>query len=244
MTRTITILDAVTDENLFSPWFKDRATWQSWMAFLAALFALPMTPEQLDVYKRCTGRASAPSEPAKEGWLVCGRRAGKSFILALCAVYIACFRDWRPYLAPGERATIMVIASDRRQARAIFRYIDALLTEVPMLKALIEHQAKETFDLRGGVTIEVHTASFRSTRGYTIAAALCDELAFWPTEDAAQPDDEVIAALRPGMATVREPLLLCASSPYARRGRYLTLTANTSERKMIRFWSGRPARAQ
>ena len=39
----------------------------------------------------------------------------------------------QPYLAPGERATIMVIATDRRQARVIFRYIRALLTMVPML---------------------------------------------------------------------------------------------------------------
>jgi hypothetical protein len=54
-------------------------------------------------------------------------------MLALVAVFLACFRDWQPYLAPGERATIMVIATDRRQARVIFRYIRALLTMVPML---------------------------------------------------------------------------------------------------------------
>jgi hypothetical protein len=54
-------------------------------------------------------------------------------MLALVAVFLACFRDWQRYLAPGERATIMVIATDRRQARVIFRYIRALLTMVPML---------------------------------------------------------------------------------------------------------------
>jgi len=31
--------------------------------------------------------------------------------------------------------------------------------------------------------IEIHTPSFRSTRGYTIIAALLDEVAFWPTTD-------------------------------------------------------------
>ena len=55
-------------------------------------------------------------------------------------------------------------------------------------------------------------------RGYTIVAALCDELAFWPTDDLAQPDYEILDALRPGMATVPGAMLLCASSPYARRG--------------------------
>ena len=150
--------------------------------------------------------------------MICGRRAGKSFILALCAVFSACFRDWGPYLAPGERATIMIIATDRRQARTIIRYIRALLTGVPMLTELIERETQESFDLSNGVTIEVQTASYRSTRGYTIAVALCNELAFWQTDDAAQPDYEILTAIKPGMATIPGAMLLCASSPYARRG--------------------------
>lgn len=218
MKHSVTILDAIADKHLFARWFKDRATWHSWFVFLAALFALPMTPDQVDVYRRCTGRTTSPTEPAKEAWLICGRRAGKSFILALCAVFSACFRDWGPHLAPGERATIMVIASDRRQARTIIRYIRALLTDVPMLAELIERETIDSFDLSNSVTIEVQTASYRSTRGYTIAAALCDELAFWPSDDAAEPDYEILAAIKPGMATVSEAMLLCASSPYARRG--------------------------
>jgi len=32
-----------------------------------------MTQEQLEVYRRCTGRAEPPSTPASEGWLVYGR---------------------------------------------------------------------------------------------------------------------------------------------------------------------------
>ena len=47
---------------------------------------------------------------------------------------------------------------------------------------------------------------------------MLDELAFWPTDDAAEPDYEVLHALRPGMATIPGAMLLCASSPYAQRG--------------------------
>ena len=68
------------------------------------------------------------------------------------------------------------------------------------------------------MAIEVHTASFRTIRGYTVVAAILDELAFWPTDDAADPDAEIIAALRPAMATVPNAMLLCLSSPYARKG--------------------------
>ena len=216
--RTLTILDAIADDKLFAPWFKNPATWAAWHAFLCAMFALPMSPDQFQVYRACTGRSEPPTAPVTESWLVCGRRAGKSFVLALIAVYVAAFHEWRQYLAPGERGTVLVIATDRKQARTIFRYICALLTQVPMLAKMIEREDRETFDLNNSVTIEVGTASFKSVRGYTIVAALCDELAFWPTDDSAQPDYEILDALRPGMTTIPSAVLLCASSPYARRG--------------------------
>jgi hypothetical protein len=73
--------------------------------------------------------------------------------------------------------------------------------------------------LRNRVVIEIHTASFRTTRGYSICAALLDELAYFPTDEhASEPDVEVINAIKPGMATVPNAMLLCASSPHARRG--------------------------
>ena len=124
---------------------------------------------------------------ARKSWLVCGRRAGKSFILALVAVFLACFCDWSPYLSPGERGTIMVIAADKKQARVIYRYAAALLREVPMLKALISRDTAEAIDLTNGITIEILTASFRTVRGYTLIAALCDEIAFWRSDESAEP---------------------------------------------------------
>ena len=216
--RTVTILDATADKNLFASWFKNRATWAGWFAFLSALFALPMTPDQIETYRRCTGRTAPPTLPASEAWLVCGRRAGKSFMLALIAVFLATFHDYRKYLAPGERGTILVIATDRRQARVIMRYVRALLTGVPMLARMVERDARGSFDLANSISIEIGTASFRSVRGYTVVAALLDELAFWPTDDAAEPDYEIINAILPGMSTIPNAVLLCASSPYARRG--------------------------
>lgn len=219
----ISILDAIADNRLFAPWLKRGDTWTAWLAFLCAVFALPMSKEQVAIYRQCTGRNQPPSSVASEAWLVCGRRAGKSFILALVAVFLACFHDYRRYLTPGERGTVMVVAADRKQARTIIRYIRALLTEIPMLSRMVVNDKVDTFNLINHVTIEVGTASFRSVRGYTIVAALLDELAFWRTDDdAADPDYEIIAALRPGMATIPNAMLLCASSPYARRGELWT----------------------
>jgi hypothetical protein len=65
----VTILDAVDNANLFAPWFREPATWVTWRAFLAALFALKMSSEQLAIYQHCTGRSAPPTRPATEAWL-------------------------------------------------------------------------------------------------------------------------------------------------------------------------------
>src|SRR5262249_40205912 len=107
---------------------------------------------------------------------------------ALCAVYLACFYDYRRYLAPGERGTVLIIATNSKQARVIVRYVRALLTHIPMLAKLIERETADAFDLTNGTTIEVHVASARSTRGYAVVAACLDEVSYFPTDDSANPD--------------------------------------------------------
>ena len=212
------ILQTLDDPKIFASHFRG-GTWTAWRVFLASLFALPMSEEQLAIYQKHTGRSAPSTQQAQEAWLVCGRRAGKSFILAIVAVFLATFCNWRPFLGPGELATIMIIARDRRQARVIKRFIAGLLHAVPMLEQIIEDETTETIRVRNRIAIEIHTASFRSTRGYTIVAALLDEIAYWPTDEgSAEPDVEVIAAIKPGMATIPQAILLCASSPHARRG--------------------------
>ncbi len=214
----MTILDILDDPELFAGTFAPRDTWTAWRTVLRALFALPPAPDDADRYGAHTGRRTWPATPAREAWLAVGRRGGKSRIAALVAVYLACFRDYRSSLAPGERATVMVIAADRRQARVVLRYIAGFFESTPLLRPLIHRRTAEAIHLTSRVTIEVHTASFRAVRGYTVAAAICDEIAFWRSDESANPDTEILAALRPAMATVPGALLLCISSPYARRG--------------------------
>jgi hypothetical protein len=63
----------------------------------------------------------------------------------------------------------------------------------------------------------VRPASFRTIRGVTAVAAVCDEIAFWRSDDSANPDREILKALRPALATTGG-LLACISSPHAKRG--------------------------
>jgi hypothetical protein len=213
------IIEAINDPGLFRPLFKDLETWRSWIVFLKALFALAMTEEELTLYRQCTGRENPPSEPFTEAWCPTGRRSGKSMIAALVAVFLACFRDYQKYLAPGERAHILIVAADRAQAGVILRYIKGFLASNPMLSKLVEAERAESVDLTNRITIQVMTCSYRSIRGFTVVAVLADEIAFWRSEEnSANPANEVLRAVRPSLATIPDSLLLAISSPWARTG--------------------------
>lgn len=213
------IIQAIFDKNLFFPLFKNLETWASWIVFLRALFGLPMSEDELALYRQCTGRQNPPDKPFGEAWAPTGRRSGKSFIAALVAVFLGCFRKYQQYLAPGERAHILIVAADRAQAGVILRYVKGFLASNKMLSKLVEAERAESVDLKNRVTIQVATCSYRSIRGFTVVAAIFDEIAFWRSEEnAANPANEVLRAVKPSLATIDGSLLLCISSPWARLG--------------------------
>jgi len=191
-------------------------SWAGWRVLLKAAFALPLTKAELQVFEELTGRTEAPADQAREVWAVVGRRGGKSIVSALVAVFLTTCRTYD--LAPGERGVFMIVAADRKQARVVRRYVGGLLHSTPVLEQMIARETKTEIQLTNGLTVEIHTANFRSIRGYTVVGAVLDELAFWPVEDSANPDREVLTALRPAMATTPGAMMLCLSSPYARRG--------------------------
>ena len=210
------IIEAMADPALCGRHFRDLATWHAWLVILRSIFGLPMDGGERDVFRKLTGRTTPLSKAVDEAYFIIGRRGGKSLIVALIGVFAAFFKDWTPYLAPGERGTVMILACDRKQARVIFRYIVGFIEAVPMLARLVERQTAEEIDLSNRITIEVHAANFRSVRGYTIVCALCDELAFWRDESSTNPDREIVDAIRPAMATVPGALLIGLGTPYRR----------------------------
>lgn len=210
------ILEALHDENLFAPHMGPLESWRAWETLLAATFGLPLPDPAL--YTRCTGRTDAPQHAAKEVFMVVGRRGGKSRITAIIATFLACFYDYSDRLSPGEIGMVSVIATDRMQARVIMRYVDALISETPLLAGMVVRRTAETIELDNRITIQVTSCTIRAPRGYTVVAALCDEIAFWPTDQSANPDAEIVTAVRAAMITIPNAMLVCLSSPYARRG--------------------------
>jgi hypothetical protein len=108
----------------------------------------------------------------------------------------------------------MCLAKDKDQARIVFRHVKAILNDVPVLSGMIVDQRADEIELTTGVTIIVKASDFGGVRGPTIACVVADEVAFWPSQGA-NPDDEVLSAIRPALATIPDAKLLCISTGYA-----------------------------
>lgn len=192
-------------------------TWTAWRTFWKAVYALPMDEAELEVFRRHTDRETPPKEAVKEAFMAMGRRSGKSHNSALAGWFQGTRFD-SEQLAPGELAVIPIIAADRRQARQVLGYLKGL-AQLPEFQKYVSRILKERIELHNRVNLEVVTANYRTVRGFTCPAVVCDEIAFWLTDEgSANPDSEILTALRPAMATAPDALLLGLSSPYAARG--------------------------
>ena len=210
------IIEALKDKKIFGNLFQS-ASWQAWLVFLKALFGLPIEDEaELKIFRESTGLDAPPSKRPREAYVIAGRRAGKSSVAAAIAVYLACFFDGK--LKPGEYGYIFIVSVDKIQARIIRDYIVGILRSNKILSNLVEKEMTEEIRLKNRIIIMIKTASYRSIRGFTLLAVILDELAFFRSEEFANPDKEIIAAVRPGLATLPNSLLLGISTPYARSG--------------------------
>jgi len=131
----LSLVDTLDDAGLFAGQFSD-ASWWPWRVVLSALEGRVLDAQGLDLFRGCTGRQTPPGEPVRELVCVVGRRGGKSRVGALLAVEAACLRDWTPFLAAGEVATVAVIAADRAQARTVFGYVNACSTPCPCWRSV------------------------------------------------------------------------------------------------------------
>jgi hypothetical protein len=198
-------------------WFTDD--WLAWRAFIKTAFAEAMSDSEVEVFRKCTGLTEPPAERQREIWLPVGRRGGKSRIEALVAVHLACCYDYSQYLSPGEMGVVTVLADTRDHAGVIMGYAKAVLFDHPKLKQMVRRPLVETVELEGNVEISIVTASIKAVRSQTTIAAVFDEIAFWEAdESSANPDVDIVNAIRPSMITIPTAMQIGASSRYARKG--------------------------
>lgn len=207
--------------------FHHEPSWANWRTLIRAAYALPPEPGDLETFQKFSGRTEWPTSPAEEVWVISGRGSGKSRVASALGLHHAIFATPRPWWSVGESIVVPVLASDREQAGVIFKFVrETLATMVrlnPSMKAVlrIRRDTRESLELGNRVVIQVKTASFRGIRGPSFLAAFGDEIAFWRDDTtSANPDKEILIALRPGLkkgGRHHRPFITL-TTPYAKRG--------------------------
>jgi hypothetical protein len=211
----ITIDQALQDPKLLGAALGDPETWSTWLVALKAAFGITLSEAERRAFESIAGSREPPARKVQQLWAVLGRGSGKSRMAAAIAVYIACFLEHT--LAHGETGYVLVLAGSRDQAQMVFSYASAFLLRSPILRKMIKATTAYEIRLTNGVTIAVHSNSFRLIRGRTLLACVFDEIAFWRDDTSANPDVETFRAVRPSLARTGG-MLVGISSPYRRAG--------------------------
>jgi hypothetical protein len=211
----ITIDQALADEKLLGAAFGDPATWSTWLAALKAAFGEKLNRVERRAFESVAGSRKSPAHKVRELWAIVGRGGGKSRMSAAIAAYEACFV--KHDLDAGEQGFVLVLAGSRDQAGRVFDYALAFIRRSPILRKMIKSTTAHEIRLKNNVTIAIHSNSFRLIRGRTLLACVFDEVAYWRDDDSANPDQEVLRAVKPSLVRTGG-MLIGISSPYRKAG--------------------------
>lgn len=215
----VDIIKAMTSPAAFGDLY-GGSSWAAWRAVLKAAFALPMDTADLAIFAEVAGGRAPPAKRVRELWVCAGRRSGKDSVAALVAAYAAAIEEaHQGRLRPGEKASVMCLASDKDQARLVLNYTKALINENEDLSGRVTRETALGLELDNDAEIVVATNSFRATRGRAVLVAIMDEIAFYRDEGSATPDVETYRALVPATATLApESMIIGISSPHKATG--------------------------
>ena len=219
--REMDLVSAIESPLVFGAYFKDIATWREMITLSKVLSdRRDLDEAEMELFRRRTGWPDLPGEPLREIFIGGGRRIGKSTFSAIWAAYYGVFGDYKRYLSKGETARIWIIATNMQQGRIIKDYLTAIFRLTPFLEAQVKKARADSIELRNGVIIEIKPSSWRTTRGFSAAILIMEELQSWRYEaDAsANVDSEVYAAIKPGMLTIKNSLTIGIGTLFARAG--------------------------
>lgn len=142
--------------------------------------------------------------------LRCGRRGGKSTSLCRFAVAFALTYDMSK-IPPGDVGIVGVVSVSKDEANQRLRTIKAQLDVLGVKYRPIDGGI-ELVDR--AIAFKVFAATLGGVVGGTWILAICDEVARWKDNDTGKnPASEVLASLRPTMATQRDARIFLSSSP-------------------------------
>jgi hypothetical protein len=215
----ITLAAAMRDPKLLGGPFKADSFWP-WHTVAKVISGEALADREAELFRRCTGRTKLPTGPVNKLILLCGRRGGKDRFLSAVAVHRAALsQNWNRFLSAGEQGSVILIGSDKKQAKILRRYCRALVA-MPMIKAEVVRYTDEILEFKNGAALEVCVNDAGTVRGRSVLALLGTEVSFWNTDpDASSSDEEVVAAAEPGAAMVPDGgLTILSSSVHRKKG--------------------------
>jgi hypothetical protein len=152
---------------------------------------------QLDEWQRDLMRSQAPRV-----LMCCSRQSGKSTVAALIAIATAIMRP---------NALVLLVSPSQRQSAELFRSLMVLFRKLKDAPD-IRNESVLRVELANGSRIVALPGDERTIRGYTADLVVIDEAARCP--------DDLLASLRPTLATKSDSRLIALSTPRGKFGWY------------------------
>ncbi|HJR01773.1 MAG TPA: hypothetical protein VKA83_09085 [Methylomirabilota bacterium] len=187
---------------------------------LKAIYGLALEgDEELDLFRRCTGREEYSPHSYGEVTIVAGARSGKDSRIAVpIALYEAIYGGHA--IAKGEVGVIPLFAQDAEATQTAFDYARGYLVASARLSPFLLLDSAKKLKMRSakGHPMEIHClpCTGRAVRGKSVPAAIMDEVAFFRTDSGKALDKQIQEAVRRGMVAFRakgRPRLVKISTP-------------------------------
>jgi hypothetical protein len=207
------------DEYVTDPQLLGLSVSPAQRTLLRSLYGLPLTSEQEELFRLCTGRDTYVPHDYPEGTILAGARAGKdSRIACPIASYETTFGQHEQHLARGERGLVVLVAPTVQQTRIAFDYIRSHY-ESPLLRGRVDGEPLSSeIRLKNHMGISCLACTRAGIRGWSIPVAIADEVAFFRLEGSSDSDAEVQQSIRRGMINFSRTKLVKISTPYMKSG--------------------------
>jgi hypothetical protein len=189
----------VFDPNLLGGPFA-APTFAAHRALVAGTWGGPMSVAERALWDQMAGGRAPLAKPPSLIVIVKSRRIAMTQLIGGGIAPALALNDW-PH-QPGEAPQFLYLASDRQQAGIAFGRADGALHASPLPAAEVVNVTADRIELRNGNVLRVGTADNAAVRGVTLIGAAIDEACY------VSGLPELLAALRPALATTGGPLIL------------------------------------
>jgi len=187
-----------------------RFHWSRWLDDLGSLAKdLRCALDPCEIFRECVGEPDRWQEKlltsnAKRALLLCSRQAGKSAVSAILGLHTALFT---------AGALVLLVSPSLRQSSELFRRVISAYRVLEPNGVDVEQESALRLEFRNGSRVIALPASEHTVRGYSAADLLI-------VDEAARVSDDLLAAVRPTLATRKHGRLIMLSTPFGKRGAY------------------------